>query len=174
MQSWIVFGCLFGAIGTLIALSVIDLRVRLLPNTLVLTFALLGLAFHIVTNNTHLTPLDMLIGAALGYGILFTIRFIANYWYQQDTLGLGDVKLLAAAGLWLGPQGVLAAMTVGALAGMLHGLGVAVYTALRTGQKFNLSRLEIPAGPGFAIGIIAVGLYQFGYIGDLGLSWLGH
>ncbi|MDB5490250.1 MAG: peptidase prepilin type [Micavibrio sp.] len=172
MQVWIVLGCLVGALGVLITLSVIDLRVRLLPNTLVLTFALLGVAFHIATKGSFLTPLDMVIGAALGYGILFSIRFVANHLYQQDTLGLGDVKLLGAAGLWLGPEGTLAAMTLGAFAGMLHGLGVALYTALKTKSRPSLSRLEVPAGPGFAVGIIAVGLYQFGYLGDLGLSWL--
>jgi leader peptidase (prepilin peptidase)/N-methyltransferase len=174
MQVWIVLSCLIGALGVLAALSIIDLRVRLLPNKLVLTFALLGIAFHIVTKNNFVSPQDMVIGAALGYGILFSIRFIANHLYQQDTLGLGDVKLLGAAGLWLGPEGILAAMTIGAFAGMIHGLGVALYTAIRTKSRPSLSRLEVPAGPGFAVGIIAVGLYQFGYLGDLGLSWLGH
>lgn len=172
MQVWIVSCCLIGALGVLVALSIIDLRVRLLPNTLVLTFALIGIAFHIITKNNFVSPQGMVTGAALGYGILFAIRFIANYLYQQDTLGLGDVKLLAAGGLWLGPEGILAAMTLGAFTGMFHGLAVAAFTAIKTKTRPNLSRLEVPAGPGFAVGIVAVGLYEFGYIGDMGVSWL--
>lgn len=174
MQDWLALFCLFSAIILLIALAVIDLRVRLLPNVLVLPFAMLALAFHALTMGQYRTPVQMIMGAALGFGILYGIRFIANKLYQQDTLGLGDVKLLGAAGLWLGPDGVLAAMTLGALAGMLHGLIVGIYTALHHKQRINFSRLEVPAGPGFAIGIIAVGLYQFGYLEDLGFSWPAH
>jgi prepilin signal peptidase PulO-like enzyme (type II secretory pathway) len=152
---------LIGAAGVLVALSVIDLKVRLLPNKLVLTFAVLGFIFHLATLNAYLTLPEMALGAAIGFGSFYLIRFLANKYYQKDSLGLGDVKLMGAAGLWLGPEMVLMAMSAGALAGMLHGLAVGLATAQKTGQPLNLSTLEVPAGPGFALGIIAMGLYQF-------------
>jgi leader peptidase (prepilin peptidase)/N-methyltransferase len=161
MHEGLALGCLFSALALLIALSLIDLKTRLLPNKLVAPFAMLGIIFHIVTHWFYLTPLQLLLGAFVGAGILYGIRFTANRIYKQDTLGLGDVKLLGAAGFWLGPDGVLMAMILGAFAGLLHGLAVALWQTLHHKKKFNLSRLEIPAGPGFAIGIIAVGLYLF-------------
>jgi leader peptidase (prepilin peptidase)/N-methyltransferase len=177
MQDWIAdaitLGCLGGAVALLIALSVIDLRVRLLPNRLVLLFALLGIIFHIATNNVYLSWSDVILGGAVGFSLLYGIRYGANKYYGQDALGLGDVKLLGAAGLWLGVDGVLTAMTLGAVIGLLHGLSVAFYQAIKTRTRPSLSRLEVPAGPGFALGIIAVGLYQFGFLTS-GFVWPGH
>jgi leader peptidase (prepilin peptidase)/N-methyltransferase len=77
------------------------------------------------------------------------------------TLGLGDVKLLGAAGLWLGVEGVVMAMTVGAFAGLVHGILVAVIRGIREKSSPNLHRLMIPAGPGFCVGIACVGLWQY-------------
>jgi leader peptidase (prepilin peptidase)/N-methyltransferase len=151
---------MIAALGLLAALSVIDLRVRLLPNRLVLPFAVTGLFFHIITAFDYMPITTMALGALLGGGILYGIRFVANRLYGQDTLGLGDVKLMAAAGLWLGDW-VLLALCAGAVFGMMHGLIVGWLTARATGQPLNLSRLEVPAGPGFALGIISTALYLF-------------
>lgn len=165
MPEWfaplIAFFCVLAGGGLLIALSVIDLRVRLLPNILVLPFALLGIIFHTATGWAHITPIDAVAGAAMGFGILYGIRYTANRIYQMDTLGLGDVKLMGAAGLWLGPDGVLMALILGPILGMVHGLVMAYAAHKKTGEKINLNRLEVPAGPGFALGIAILGLYQY-------------
>ena len=49
MHSWPAFACLAFALVLLAWLSVIDLRVRLLPNELVAGVALLGILFHVLT-----------------------------------------------------------------------------------------------------------------------------
>lgn len=163
-MDWIAVFCLIAAAGLLISLSVIDLRVRLLPNALVLPFAVLGLIFHLTLSQPYLTPAGIALGAVLGFGILYGIRLAANYLYRQDTLGLGDVKLMGAAGLWLGPDGILMALSLGALCGMLHGLAVALYQSRKTGKKINLNTLEVPAGPGFAVGILVMAVYQYHFV----------
>lgn len=149
----------------LIILSIIDLRVWLLPNKWVLTFALLGVAFQgslmLAFPREALTLVQMGMGALLGGGILYVIRMGGNAYYKQDTLGLGDVKLLLAAGLWLGPDGVIYALTGGALAGVIHAIVFATVKAIREKEPVNLKRLMIPAGPGFCIGIIGSWLYLF-------------
>lgn len=161
MPAWIAFVCLITAIFLLIALSVIDLRVRLLPNKLVLPLALLAPIFHIVTEWQFLNSTQMLLGALTGFGTLYLIRTAANYVYKQDTLGLGDVKLMGAAGLWLGPEMVMMALSIGALAGLLHGIAAGLHTAYKNKTRPSFSRLQIPAGPGFAIGIVLTGAYMF-------------
>lgn len=153
--------CVVAALGFLVVLSVIDLQIRLLPNKYVLAFALCGAAFHLVTMADYLRPVDIFAGAALGFGVLFLIRAAANHYYGMDALGLGDVKLMGAAGLWLGVEGVLFALTAGAFAGLIHGLAYGFYIAWRDKTPINLHRLAIPAGPGFAVGIVMAGAYVF-------------
>ncbi|MEC7576103.1 MAG: A24 family peptidase [Pseudomonadota bacterium] len=148
----------------LICLWVIDMRVRLLPNIYVLSLALCGIAWQLETDFVYVQPLDMLYGAGLGAGSLLLIRFFANWYYKQDALGLGDVKLMGAVGLWLGAEGVLIALTLGAFAGVLHGLISAYHRKFKTGGALNLSSLELPAGPGFIIGSVLSALIVMGMI----------
>ncbi len=156
------------AILTLITLSIIDLRVWLLPNWLNLTLAFSGICFHIATNFALLAPQYLVYGALLGAGTLYIVRFFGNRYYQQDTLGLGDVKLLGAAGFWLGTEGVILAMTVGAFAGLVHGIIIAIARAIRDKSRPDLHRLMIPAGPGFCVGILASAIWKFyPYFADL-------
>jgi prepilin signal peptidase PulO-like enzyme (type II secretory pathway) len=103
----------------------------------------------------------MIFGALIGGGILYVIRMCGNAYYKQDTLGLGDVKLLSAAGLWLGIEGVVIAMTLGAFAGVVHALVYAIWKALCEKSPLNLKRLMIPAGPGFCVGIAGAWAWMF-------------
>lgn len=151
----------FLALIVLTALTWIDLKSWILPDKLNLALAFLGLGFHASSQFSLLSPQEMLLGALLGGGLLYTIRFFGNLYYKQDTLGLGDVKLLAAAGVWLGVEGVVIAMTLGAFSGLLHGIGVGLARAIRTRSRPNFNRLMIPAGPGFCLGIFLTALWKF-------------
>lgn len=153
--------CLITAIVLLIILSIIDLKILILPDELNFSLGVAGVIFHLVTATIFLDGIDMLAGAALGAGMLYVIRFFANRVYDRDTLGLGDVKLLGAAGIWLGPEMVLIAVTLGAFAGLIHGIFYAGWIAHKTKTKFTVQDLTIPAGPGFAIGIVLAGGYMF-------------
>jgi leader peptidase (prepilin peptidase)/N-methyltransferase len=135
--------------------------VWLLPNWLNLTLAILGIAFHLSIEFKILEPQDLLYGAILGASTLYIIRFFGNMYYKQDTLGLGDVKLLGAAGFWLGVEGVVIAMTVGAFAGVIHGILYALTRAIKTKSKPDFHRLMIPAGPGFCAGILIACIWKF-------------
>lgn len=152
---------LAGALFSLAVLTYIDLKVRLLPNTYVLAFALFGLAFHFSTGLRFTSPVDMALGILVGGGLLYTVRFFSNRLYQQDTLGLGDVKLMMAAGIWLGGHDVLSAIIFGAAAGIVHGLLIALLEWRKTKKPVRLSHLALPAGPGFIIGIIASAVIKF-------------
>lgn len=151
--------CLVAALVLLGFLSYIDLKIYLLPNELVLGFAAAGLVFHLCTLFHFVMLHDMALGAFIGGGILFVIRGAANLYYKDDTLGLGDVKLMAAGGLWLGSEHILIALTIGALAGFLHGLAVALYTMRNAKVPMDLGRFAVPAGPGFAIGLVVTAIY---------------
>lgn len=153
--------CLCGAIGLLAALFIIDLRHFLLLDKFVFPFGVLGAFFHTCTHFLLLSPTYMVMGAALGGGLLWIIRWGGTKYYKQEAMGLGDVKLLLAAGVWLGPEHTITAILLGAIAGLFHGLGFAGLRALKTGV-FSIDRLIIPAGPGFIVGIIAAFMWAFG------------
>lgn len=161
MLTWIALACLIGAVMLLALLSYVDIKTRLLPNEMVLGFATLGIVFHLTTLSHHMDVQNVILGGIAGFSALYLIRALANKIYGQDALGLGDVKLMGAAGLWLGPDSVMLAMSFGALAGLVHGFFEALRIARRDKEKPDFRNLQIPAGPGFAIGIIIAGLIKF-------------
>jgi leader peptidase (prepilin peptidase)/N-methyltransferase len=142
-------------------LSVCDLKTRLLPNEMVLGFATLGLVFHMTTMARFISIENIALGGIMGFSILFVIRVIANRHYKEDALGMGDVKLLGAAGIWLGPDGIVIAMGGGAVLALLHGLFYGIWLSRRDGTKVDFSRMKVPAGPGFALGILITGIMEY-------------
>ena len=137
--------------GVLAALSIIDLRRFILPDALTLPLILAGLAasWWLGWDNVALRAL----AAVLGFLVLVLTARIYRQLRGQEGLGLGDAKLLAAAGAWLGlealPQVLLAACLL-ALA------GVAVLMA--GGRKMTM-KTAIPFGPFLAFATWLVWLY---------------
>lgn len=152
---------LFAAAFCLTKLWIIDLRVRLLPNVYVGTFFLCGGFFHFLSGFAFGDLQNLAYGALAGGGLLWLIRAIANRAYGFDTLGLGDVKLMGAAGFWLGLDFIFLALCVGSFAGLVHGIVHGMREQKRTGKKVDFARLSIPAGPGFIVGIAFVGAVKF-------------
>lgn len=161
MLEWIAAACLAGAVVILMALSAIDLKTWILPNELVLGFGTLAFVFHLTTMARYTPIPDIALGGIIGFSSLFLIRAVASRFYGEDALGLGDVKLMGAAGLWLGPDFVMMALSVGAVAGLLHGLVQGLAIAHKTKNRPDFLHLQIPAGPGFAAGIVLVALWKF-------------
>ena len=152
---------LLGGLTMLIALSIVDLRTRLLPNEMVLGFATLGFIFHLTTLSAYVSPTNIALGGAIGFLSLYLIRAAANRIYGEDALGLGDVKLMGAGGVWLGPDMIMIAMSVGAALSLIHGFFVAMRDAQKNKTKPDFANLKIPAGPGFAAGITIAGAMAF-------------
>lgn len=143
------------------ALILIDLRIRLLPNILVMVLGLCGFAFHASSLFFYDPLYDLLTGAFIGGGSLFFIRMVGNAVCKVETLGLGDVKLLTAGGLWLGPYYVLIALIAGAVAGILHGVLLMAHQWLKTKQRVAIASFSLPAGPGFIAGLLIAALAKF-------------
>lgn len=139
----------------------IDLKTRLLPNRFVFQFFICGIAVHIVTGFATTTALQMLMGMLISAGMLLAIRAVGNIIYKTDTLGMGDVKLIGAAGIWLGTSHIFIAISLGAIAGVLHGLLYAIIHRLKSGEALNFATLSLPAGPGFIIGIVTTVIIKF-------------
>ena len=145
--------CIITALTSLIWMGWIDLKLWILPNELVALLALTAIPFHFATDWFFGGWLFCIMGGLTGGGTLYIIRLVANRYYGFETLGLGDVKLMAAVGMWLGTESALMALSLGAFCGVLHALVLAII------HKKSLNRMMLPAGPGFIAGSLIVGFF---------------
>ncbi|MDN7452320.1 prepilin peptidase [Burkholderia cenocepacia] len=94
----------FAFVCTLVAASVIDIRHRLLPDAITLPLLWAGLIVNL--NGTFASLDNAVIGAAVGYLVLWLPSVIFRLLRGVDGMGHGDFKLLAALGAWLGWQSI--------------------------------------------------------------------
>lgn len=111
----------------LLALALIDLRSWLAPDALTLPLILMGLAVAVAGEQGLLqgwpvTAGEAALGAAVGYGAFAALAWAYRKLRGREGMGLGDAKLLAAAGAWLGPALLPLVVTVAAGTGLVLAL----------------------------------------------------
>ena len=150
--------------------TVCDVRSRRIPNWLVLPYLLAGIATSIVTGGWSGLG-QSLSGFALAAVLMGAI-------YAVGGMGMGDVKLCAAIGAWVGPQQLGTALVVMAMAGgalmalawaiyggflkeSLGGAGDLIFGAAKRGLQphptlklANPKARKMPYAPAIAIGTI--------------------
>ena len=139
----------------LLPLVLIDVDHLWLPEPLCRTGVFLGwMATALMVAFTALptsTLLHHLIAAAAGLVILESLSALAERLVGQPALGLGDAKLAAVAGAWLGLAGLGMAMGIAVMTGALFGSIGRISGRLKPKQPF-------PFGPFIALGIWLVWL----------------
>ncbi len=127
LVSRLIFGC------ALLVLFAIDLEHHLLPNVITLPGIAVGFAFSF-----FLEPgwVGSAIGILVGGGILYAI---AEGYYRlrhEEGLGMGDVKMLAMIGAFIGWKLTLVTLMMASLSGSV--VGVAMIAIKRGGMKYAL------------------------------------
>lgn len=130
----------------LIVLTFIDLDTQLLPDDITLPLLWLGLLFNQTLGFTDLK--SAVLGAMLGYFILWSVYWIFKIITGKEGMGYGDFKLLAAIGAWFGWQLLPAVILLSSILGATIGIALIVF-----GNKNRQS--AIPFGPFLALGGIA-------------------
>jgi leader peptidase (prepilin peptidase)/N-methyltransferase len=127
----------------LIALSVIDLQTKLLPDSITLPFVWLGL----IVNTSHLfTGLGSSVwGAVAGYLSLWSIYQLFKLLTGKEGMGYGDFKLLALLGAWLGWQVLPLIIILSSIIGASTGIALLLV-------KGHDKNIPIPFGPYLALG----------------------
>jgi leader peptidase (prepilin peptidase)/N-methyltransferase len=142
--------------SALIVLFAIDLELQILPNAITLPGIVVGFAF------SFFTPIgwqNSLIGIALGGGLLYLIAGAYYLWRRQEGMGMGDVKMLAMIGAFLGWQAVIVTLILSSFAGAIVGLGLMV------AQRGDM-KVALPFGTFLALGALAAMLF-----GDALVAW---
>jgi leader peptidase (prepilin peptidase)/N-methyltransferase len=135
----LVLGLVF--VSMLVAITLTDLERRIIPNKVLLVSSVIGLAIVAVADPSSIPERA---AAAAGAG---GVLFIAALAYPGG-MGLGDVKLAAAMGLFLGVE-VIPAMVIALLAGSLVGVVLMIRHGAAARKK------AIPFGPFLALGGVA-------------------
>ena len=140
----------------LIVLFGIDLEHQILPNSITLPGIAIGLIFSAITPPGWK---DAVIGTLLGGGVLYGIAAAYYAVRREEGLGMGDVKMLAMIGAFLGWKAVLVTLVLSSFSGAL--VGVALIATQRGGM-----RVAMPFGTFLALGALAAML-----VGDPLIAW---
>src|SRR5262249_39976910 len=146
----LVLGCI------LIALFAIDLEHRLLPNAITIPGIVVGFVFSFVTEPGWRASAA---GIALGGGILYAIAEAYYRIRHEEGLGMGDVKMLAMVGAFLGWKLTLLTLIMASFSGSI--VGVLFIVSRRGGMKYAL-----PFGTFLALGAAAAAT-----VGPAALAW---
>src|SRR5207237_97255 len=136
LVSRLLFGC------ALIVLFAIDLEHHLLPNVVTLPGVVVGFLLSLVAEPGWVASL---IGIALGGGILFAIAEAYYRIRHEEGLGMGDVKMLAMIGAFIGWKLTLMTLMMASVAG--SAIGLLMMATGRGGMKYAL-----PFGTFLALG----------------------
>jgi leader peptidase (prepilin peptidase)/N-methyltransferase len=149
----IAIGCVF--VTMLAAVTLTDLEMRIIPNKILIAASIVCIAIAAPTDPGGLV--ERAIAAAAAGGLMFLVVLA----YPKG-MGLGDVKLMAAMGLFLGK-----AVAPAILAALLLGTIVGLAMIARHGSRAR--KMAIPFGPFLALGGL-VGLLAGDQLIDLYLN----
>jgi leader peptidase (prepilin peptidase)/N-methyltransferase len=150
LSGWLMWASL-GLGWTLLAMAAIDLRHYLLPDVLTLPLIPAGLAVAWALD-PDLVP-EHLLGAVLGFVVFAGIAWLYRRLRGRHGLGLGDAKLLAAAGAWLGWAALPSVVVIGAAIALALALAQAL-----GGAKLALTG-KLAFGPHLALAFWLVWLF---------------
>ncbi len=134
-------------ISLLLPIFFIDLENQIIPNSLSYTIIAAGLIFSALTGSL----LPNLIGAMIGGGLFLAIRLLGSFFLKEEAMGMGDIKLAAGIGAFLGWKIGLISFFISFLLG-----AVIVIILLLTHLKKRKDK--IPFAP-FLIGAALISLF---------------
>jgi len=136
LVSRLLFGC------ALIVLFAIDLEHHLLPNVITLPGIFVGFAFSLITEPGWMASLA---GILAGGGVLWGVAEAYYLIRHEEGLGMGDVKMLAMIGAFVGWKLMLITLMMASFAGSI--VGIMLIVSKRGGMKYAL-----PFGTFLALG----------------------
>jgi len=143
--------------GTLLlGIAITDARHYIIPDEF--TWGGLVLGLLLALGNGVPGFLEALLGAAVGFALLWLVAMAGAWVFKEEAMGGGDIKMMAMVGSFVGWRGVLLTVFAGAALGSL------IFVPLSLKKK----RL-VPFGVFLAVGAAVTFVF-----GDAILAWYGH
>jgi leader peptidase (prepilin peptidase)/N-methyltransferase len=112
----------YGLILPLAYVAYEDFRTFRIPDSITFRLIAGGLLFNFFVDVRFCSPQEAILGATVGFGFFWGLNWLYRTLKGRDGLGMGDAKLLAALGAWLGWQALPGIVLLSALSGLLGGL----------------------------------------------------
>lgn len=145
---------LVGSLWCMYQISAADWRRRIIPDAFLFPLLIAGLIIATFFPWPHNTQAAVM-GAAFGYALAALVGFAFDYLMRKKNpdvvapIGMGDIKLIATGGIWLGPTGLAWALVAACVLG--------------AGWGYWKKQKYIPFAPFFVIG---------GILSFLGIAFL--
>ena len=140
----------FAFVCALIVVSFVDIEFQIIPDEISLGGAVVGVLLCAALPSLQGTPSRWLamgwsvIGVLVGGGVLYLTGLLGDFIFRKESMGGGDIKLLAMAGSFLGWKLVLVTFFIAPIVALIPGLLVLL-----------LKRSHIiPYGPFLSIGLV--------------------
>lgn len=116
----------------LVSALYIDYKLQIIPNRLTMTIFEIGLVFTFIHGVMNLNvAIEMFQGLIAGCLIFLVITLIGGLIFGKETMGFGDVKLMAALGLFFGFRGIIAVAILSFLIAALYSIGLLIVQKIR-------------------------------------------
>lgn len=115
-----------------------DFKFQIIPNNLLVVFAILGISHAIFSHQPSF--INSILGGIFGFCLFVGIEWIGLKVFRKPAMGGGDIKLAAVLGLFVGWQGLIITLFIGAVLGLLF---VSAMKVVSRGKKMR----TIPFGP---------------------------
>ncbi len=109
---------IFGA--SMLVLALIDYDHKILPNVITLPGIVVGFALSLV--DPRIAWVDAAIGIVVGGGLLYAVAWLYLKLRGQQGMGMGDVKMIAMIGAFVGWKGALLTVFLGSMFGSIVGI----------------------------------------------------
>ena len=126
----------------------VDLKEQIIPNRLNLLMFEIGMIIVFIYGFTNINiAIDMLLGMLAGAGIFMVITLIGGLIAGKEAMGMGDVKLMGALGLFFGLRSIVA---ISVMAFLIGAIGSIIYMIAKRKSANNY----IPFGPFIVVSAI--------------------
>lgn len=137
---------LFVLFALLLPASLIDFEYQIIPNKITYPGIPLGIGLSVF--RPDITWSESLVGVLVAAGVLFGIRLLGQIIFRKEAMGLGDVKLIALIGAFVGWKAALMSIFFASILGTLYSIPILIQEA-RSGEP---GEHMIPFGPFLAGG----------------------
>ena len=110
----------------LLGIALTDARTYIIPDEFTVGGAVMGLLLSFAPGGLGIGR--ALLGAAVGFGLLYLAGMLGEWWLDKPAMGGGDIKMMAMVGAFLGPIGAILTIFLGALVGSIIFLPITLKT----------------------------------------------